>query len=110
MRIISVHLLDAAGQLLRVLYLYREGHISAEPHYLPREQALIQAANQQRVLACQADVLVLCASEGRRPASGFRVSPHHPWAWASWGSIDTSLPSERVDAAGSSARRLTASA
>jgi hypothetical protein len=29
-RIISVHLLDAAGQLLRVLFLDREGHITAQ--------------------------------------------------------------------------------
>jgi hypothetical protein len=54
-----VHLLDAAGQLLRVLFLDREGHISAQPHYVPREQALILAANQQRVLGSQARVQVL---------------------------------------------------
>ena len=35
-RIISVHLLDAAGQLLRVLFLDREGHVSDQPHYLPQ--------------------------------------------------------------------------
>jgi len=58
-RIISVHLLDAAGQLLRVLFLDREGHISSQPHYLPREEALILAANQQRVLGSQARVQVL---------------------------------------------------
>ena len=58
-RIISVYLLDAAGQLLRVLFLDREGHISAQPHYVPREQALILAANQQRVLGPQAEVRVL---------------------------------------------------
>jgi hypothetical protein len=58
-RIIAVHLLDAAGQLLRVLFLDREGHISAQPHYLPREEALILAANQQRVLGSQARVQVL---------------------------------------------------
>jgi hypothetical protein len=29
-RIISMHLLDAAGQLLRVLFLDREGHITAQ--------------------------------------------------------------------------------
>ena len=58
-RIISVHLLDAAGQLLRVLFLDREGHISAQPHYVPREQALILAATQQRVLGPQAEVRVL---------------------------------------------------
>jgi len=58
-RIISVQLLDAAGQLLRVLFLDREGHISSQPHYLPREQALILAANQQRMLGSQARVQVL---------------------------------------------------
>ena len=58
-RIISVHLLDAAGQLLRVLFLDREGHISSQPHYLPREEALVLAANQQRVLGSQARVQVL---------------------------------------------------
>jgi hypothetical protein len=34
-RIVSVHLLDAAGQLLRVLFLDSEGHISVKPHYVP---------------------------------------------------------------------------
>jgi len=58
-RIISVHLLGAAGQLLRVLFLDREGHISAQPHYVPRDEALILAANQQRVLGPQAAVRVL---------------------------------------------------
>jgi len=58
-RIVSVHLLDAAGQLLRVLFLDREGHITAQPHYVPREEALIMAANQQRVLGTQARVQVL---------------------------------------------------
>ena len=38
-----MHLLDAAGQ----------------PHYVPREQTLILAANQQRVLGAQAQVLIL---------------------------------------------------
>jgi hypothetical protein len=58
-RIISVHLLDAAGQLLRVLFLDREGHISSQPHYVPREEALILGANQQRMLGSQARVQVL---------------------------------------------------
>ena len=58
-RIISVHLLGAAGELLRVLFLDREGHISAEPHYVPRDEALILASNQQRVLGPQAEVRVL---------------------------------------------------
>jgi hypothetical protein len=54
-----VHLLDAAGQLLRVLFLDREGHITAQPHFVPRAEALILAANQQRVLGAQARVQVL---------------------------------------------------
>ena len=58
-RIVSVHLLDAAGRLLRVLFLDREGHITAQPHYVPRDEALILAANQQRVLGSQARVRVL---------------------------------------------------
>jgi len=58
-RIISVFLLDGAGRLLRVLFLDREGHISAQPQYVPREEALILAANQQRVLASKTRVYVL---------------------------------------------------
>ena len=58
-RIISVQLLDAAGQLLRVLFLDREGHMGSRPHCLPREEALVLAANQQRVLGSQARVQVL---------------------------------------------------
>jgi len=58
-RIVSVHLLGAAGELLRVLFLDREGRISAEPHYVPRDEALILASNQQRVLGPQAEVRVL---------------------------------------------------
>jgi len=58
-RIISVHLLGAAGELLRVLFLDHEGHISAQPHYVPREEALILASNQQRVLGPQAEVRML---------------------------------------------------
>ncbi len=58
-RIVSVHLLDATGQLLRVLFLDREGHISAQPHYVPRAEALILASNQQIVLGPQAQLRVL---------------------------------------------------
>jgi hypothetical protein len=35
------------------------GHISAAPHYVPRDEALILASNQQRVLGPQARVQVL---------------------------------------------------
>ena len=58
-RVVSVHLLGSAGQLLRVLFLDREGHISGQPHLMARSEALILAANQQRVLGSQARVLVL---------------------------------------------------
>jgi hypothetical protein len=66
-RIVSVHLLVAhgfreavaAGQLLRVLFLDREGHISAQPHYVPHAEAMILASNQQIVLGSQAQVRVL---------------------------------------------------
>jgi hypothetical protein len=58
-RVVSVHLLGTAGQLLRVLFLDREGHISAQPHFVPRGEALILAANQRRVLGPQARVQVL---------------------------------------------------
>ena len=64
-RIISVHLLDAAGQLLRVLFLDREGHISAQPHDLPREQALIKGANQQLVHGPPG----ICGRPGHSPTS-----------------------------------------
>ncbi len=57
-RIVSVHLLGAAGELLRVLFLDRAGHISASPHYVPRDEALILPANQRRVLGHQARVQV----------------------------------------------------
>jgi hypothetical protein len=35
------------------------GQISAQPHYVPRAQALILASNQQRVLGAQGRVQVL---------------------------------------------------
>jgi hypothetical protein len=49
-RIISLQLLGDAGALLRVFFLDREGLISAKPHYVPLEDTLNLAANQQRVL------------------------------------------------------------
>ena len=61
-RIISVQLLDAAGQLLRLLLLDREGHISAELHYVPREQALILAPQSALGARAQTRVQVLCAN------------------------------------------------
>mgnify|MGYP003336199283 FL=1 len=35
------------------------GNITVQPHYVPREEALILASNQQRVLGPQAEVRVL---------------------------------------------------
>jgi hypothetical protein len=46
--------MDAASQLLRLLFLDREVYITAQPHNVPRGEALILAANQQRVLGAQA--------------------------------------------------------
>ena len=37
-RVVSVHLLSAAGDLLRVLFLDRKGYITSQPHYVPRER------------------------------------------------------------------------
>jgi len=51
--------LDSAGQLLRVLFLDREGQLSSQPHLVPRAEALILASNQQIVLGPQAAVRVL---------------------------------------------------
>ena len=42
-----------------MLFLDRAGHISAEPHYVPRDEALILASNRQRVLGAQGRVQVL---------------------------------------------------
>jgi hypothetical protein len=107
--IVSVHLLDAAGRLLRVLFIDREGRISAQPYYLPREVPLILAANQQ---GCSGLWPGCRCSEPTTPQgidpsvlSGCRVAvttqaPHHPrdpWVAAgdrppSWGSSNVSVP------------------
>ncbi|MEB3271332.1 MAG: hypothetical protein VKJ44_06770 [Synechococcus sp.] len=57
--VISVQLLDAAGPLLRVPCLDREGQISAKPDLAPGEKALILAANQRRVLGAHVLVQLL---------------------------------------------------
>jgi hypothetical protein len=59
LRIVAVHLLSAAGDRLRVLFLDREGHYSSRPHPMPRGEALILASNQRIVLGSQAAVQVL---------------------------------------------------
>jgi hypothetical protein len=43
----------------RRLFLDGEGHISTAPHWLPREQALLLAHNQQLIWGSAAQVLVL---------------------------------------------------
>jgi len=43
----------------RRLFLDGEGHISADPHWLPREQALLLAHNQQLIWGSAARVMVL---------------------------------------------------
>ena len=43
----------------RHLFLDGEGHISADPHWLPREQALLLAHSQQLIWGSAARVLVL---------------------------------------------------
>ena len=58
-RIVSVQLLDAAGRFLRVLFLDREGHISAEPPDVLREEAPILPSSQLQVLGPKARVQVL---------------------------------------------------
>jgi hypothetical protein len=95
-RIISVHLLDAAGRLLRVLFLDREGHISAQQHYVPREEALILASNQQRVsvprpmCGCSEHPLA-----GGAPASGFLARSLGPWLSSKRHPLQSRSPSMR---------------
>ena len=43
----------------RRLFLDGEGHISAAPHWLPREQVLLLAHNQQLIWGSAAQVIVL---------------------------------------------------
>lgn len=57
-RVVAVHLLDAAGQLLRVLFLDPEGHITSQPWVMEQQRALVLASNQRRFLGAQADVRV----------------------------------------------------
>lgn len=57
-RVVAVHLLDAAGQLLRILFLDQSGRICSEPHYMPQPVALTLAANERQILGPQAEVRV----------------------------------------------------
>jgi hypothetical protein len=59
LRVVTVHLLSAAGDRRRVLFLDREGRYSSQPHPMPRREALILASNQRIVLGRQAAMQVL---------------------------------------------------
>ena len=50
---------SAAWQLLRVLFLDPEGHITSQPWVMERQRALVLASNLRRFLGAQAEVLVL---------------------------------------------------
>ena len=58
-RLVSFHLAAKGSAEARRLFLDREGQISAAPHWLPREQALLLAHNQQLIWGSAARVLVL---------------------------------------------------
>jgi len=58
-RLICFRLATKGSTEARRLFLDGEGHISAAPHWLPREQALLLAHNQQLIWGSAARVLVL---------------------------------------------------
>lgn len=58
-RLVSFRLAARGSMESRRLFLDGEGHISADPHWLPREQALLLAHNQQLIWGSAAQVLVL---------------------------------------------------
>jgi hypothetical protein len=58
-RLVSLRLASQGSTKARRLFLDGEGHISADPHWLPREQALLLAHNQQLIWGSAARVLVL---------------------------------------------------
>jgi len=47
---VAVQLLSAAGAQSRLLFLDPQGQLSGQPHWLPQEQALLLASNQQIVM------------------------------------------------------------
>ncbi len=57
--LVSFRLAAKGSTEARRLFLDGEGHISAAPHWLPREQALLLAHNQQLIWGSAARVLVL---------------------------------------------------
>jgi hypothetical protein len=58
-RLISFRLTAKGSTEARRLFLDGEGHISADPHWLPREQALLLAHNQQLNWGSAARVIVI---------------------------------------------------
>ena len=58
-RLVSFRLAAKGSTEARRLFLDGEGHISADPHWLPREQALPLAHNRQLIWVSAAQVLVL---------------------------------------------------
>lgn len=58
-RLVSFRLAAKGSTQPLRLFLDGEGHISAAPHWLPREQALLLAHNQQLIWGSAAQVLVL---------------------------------------------------
>ena len=58
-RLVSFRLAAKGSTEARRLFLDGKGHISAAPHWLPREQALLLARNQQLIWWSAARVIVL---------------------------------------------------
>ena len=58
-RLISFRLAAKGNTEPRHLFLDGEGQICSDPHWLPCEQALLQARNQQLICGSAARVIVL---------------------------------------------------
>jgi hypothetical protein len=58
-RLISFRLAAKGSTEARPLFLNGEGQICSDPHWLPREQALLLARNQQLIWGSAARVQVL---------------------------------------------------
>ena len=58
-RLVSFRLAVTGSTEARPLFLDGEGQICADPHWLPREQALLLARNQQLIWGSAARVQVL---------------------------------------------------
>lgn len=59
LRLISFRLAAKGSTTARRLFLDREGQICADPDWLPREQGLLLARNQQLIWGSAAQVMVL---------------------------------------------------